>query len=443
MASRRDILKFWPSALAVFGTVSAITAFVQPDPSGLLFCVTITIIYLVGRITFQHYSETKWDRQGRDLFHGLSTPAYLEWQQEILETLYCGLEIATVYGRRYPAAIIRPSLRWQYPFSGLCELTEVELPKIQISKKQKAYIKMLGRSLKWPHMKGFALRRIRLDDQSRADVIDVVTTNFLQNVITTHFLEWELYKFYNENRLKLKDLDQAKILEHLSRRAIYHNGRPGRLAVLEPVSAYPLIGLQALVVFRDTRTSSNPIWRIITAKRSNEVVVRPGFFQFQPAGGFEVYGTEDDDDDYLVSEGFDLTAALFREFSEELFDAKHLQVKPDSRDPSSVLSDPHIQQLLALIDIRKAFVDYLGVVIDLAILKHDLSFMILIADENFCRNPFLGSWEAKNILGIPPQELRSVLSQGMLSGNSAALLQLAMESERLRELGISKDLTGT
>jgi len=374
------------------------------------------------------------------MFKGLSAPDYLEWQQEILETLYHGLEIATVYGRKYPAAIIKPSLGWKYPFTDLCKLTEVNLPEIQISKKQNTYKKMLGRSLKWPQMKGFALRRIHLDEQGRAGVIEAVTTNFLQNVITTHILEWELYQLYEKDRHRAKDLDENNILGHLPRRTLYHNNRLGRDAVLEPANAYPLISLQAMVVFRDSRTSTKPIWRIVTAKRSNEVVVKPNFFQFQPAGGFEIYGTETDNDEYLVRQGFDLKAALFREYAEELFDAKYLQVKADSRDPMSVLSDPNVQKLMDLIDSGKAFIDYLGVVVDLAVLRHELSFLIVITDENFCRNPFLGSWEAHNIYSVRPHELRSVLSEGILHGSSAALLQLAMESELLREIGISTEL---
>ncbi len=392
------------------------------------------------RKALHQHSETKWQRCGRELFRGLSNPAYLEWQQEVLETLYHGLEIAIVYGRRYPAAIIRPRSGWRYPFTDLCKLTEVKLPTLKISKEQETYIKMLGRSLKWPQMKGFALRRMHLDDQGRADVIEAVTTNFLQNVITAHILEWELYQLYKDNHPGPRNLGETGILKRLPRRAIYHNGRPGQLAILEPASAYPLISLQAIVVFRDTRISSAPTWRIVTAKRSDEVVVKPGFFQFQPAGGFEVYGTEADDDDYLVRQGFNLATALFREYAEELFKAEHLIVKLDSRDPTSVLSDPNIQQLMALIDAGKAFIDYLGVVVDLAVLRHELSFLIVIADENFCRNPLLGSWEARNIDSVPPRELRSRLSTGVLHSSSAALLQLAMESERLRELGVSAEL---
>lgn len=388
----------------------------------------------------QHF-ENKWKRRGRKLFQCLSNSAYLEWQQEVLEILYEGLEIATVYGHRYPAAIIRPSLGWKYPFGNLCKLTEVNLPMLQVSKEQKAYVKMLGRSLKWPMMKGFALQRIHIDNEGHGGEIETVTTTFLQNVITTHILEWELYKLYNKNHPNPSDLGEKGILNHLPRRTQYHNNRKGQLAILEPTSAYPLISLQAIVVFYDTKISSNPTWRIVTTRRSDEVVVKPGFFQFQPAGGFEVYGTEKDDDAYLVEQGFNLTAALFREYAEEIFDAKELQVKPDGRDSdSAVFSHPSVRELTTLINNGRASIDYLGIVVDLAVLRHELSFLIVINDKEFCNNPLLGSWEAKNIVAVPPRNLRTFLSKGVLHGSSAALLQLAMESKRLRDIGISREL---
>ena len=184
------------------------------------------------REALHHHSEKKWEECRREMFKGLSNPDYLEWQQEILETLYHGLEIATVYGRKYPAAIIKPSLGWKYPFTDLCKLTEVNLPRIQISKEQKTYVKMLGRSLKWPQIKGFALRRIHLNEQGRAGVIEAVTTNFLQNVITTHILEWELYQLYKKNPHRARDLDEKNILGHLPRRALYHNNRLGNTLFL-------------------------------------------------------------------------------------------------------------------------------------------------------------------------------------------------------------------
>jgi hypothetical protein len=383
--------------------------------------------------------ERGWDDRRREMFRELNDPNYLEWQQEILETLYQGLEIAVVFGRKYPAAIIRPKAACLYPFGNLCILTELKLPTLMMDKEQETYLRILGSSVKKPEMKGFALRRINVDAQGRAEVIEAVTTTYRQNLVTAHILEWELLQFYKRHHPCPRNLGEAEILKDLPKRARYHNARPGRLAIFEPAFAYPLISVQAIVVFRDTM-SYPPTWRIVTAKRSDKVAVKPGYFQFKPAGGFEVYGKETDDEDYLVKDGFNIRTALFREYAEELFDAKHLAANEDECDPNSaVLAEPSVHQLIALINGKKASIDYLGVVVDLTALRHELSFLIVIEDEAFCKKSLSGSWEGK-INGVPPRDLRSRLSGGKLHGSSAGLLQLAMESERLRTLGVSTEL---
>ena len=437
MRFKKEII---PLIVAIFGIVAAIIAFFPNNINGLylalIVTITLSIIIVVVYNTIRYWTKTIWENRGRQLFKNLSKPDYLKWQQEILEKLYKGLEIATVYERRYPAAILRPSSGFDFPYATLCKLMDVKLRKVQINKKQRKYLKMLGSSLKWPEMKGFALKRLQLDANGNVKLIEAITSNFRQNVVTTHILEWELLKMY-EKRLTA---DNFNLHKDLPFRANYHNGREGQLAILEPFSAYPLISLQAMVVYKNYKNSVAPNWQIVIAKRSTEVIVKPGFLQFQPAGGFEVYGEESDEDELLVTQGFDLKTAMFREFAEELFDAKYLQHRPDGRDPQSVLSDPNIQKLLSLIKSKKAFMDYLGVVVDLSVLRHELSFLIVIDDKSFCQDPLLGSWEAKNVLSVPPRELQSFISRGTLHSSSAALLQLAIESQRLIELGISKEL---
>ena len=359
--------------------------------------------------------------------------------------MYSGLEIATVYGRRYPAAIIRPAPNWQYPFGSICRLMDVNMPTLVEDREQKNYLKLLGRSLKWPKMSGFALRRILCDDRGRAEAIEAVVTNFRQNVVTSHILEWELYQFYTSNRTNQSSPTAsgvAGILERLPRRAAYHAERPARLCSARAcirVSADQSTGYGRVSRLRDGSVSQPGELLLRGVRR--RLWSSQAISNFNRQGALGLHGTDDDSDESLVLEGFDVRmAALFREYAEELFDAKHLQVRPDGRDAKSVLADPNVRQLVDLIKDGKASIDYLGIVIDLSVLRHELSFLIIIDDESFCRNPLLGSWEAKNIQTPKPSELLSVLATGVLHGSSAALLQLAMESEHLRNLGISMDL---
>ncbi len=433
---------YWEKTVTVFCFLATVLAFLLPSGAGLAWCAVASLLVLCAMISRRRW-QTRWERRGTALFKGLSQPSYLAWQQATLESLYGGLlEIATVFGRRYPAAIMRPTAGWQYPFANLCTLTSTSLPKTEVDKQQADYIQMIGRSLKWPKMRGFALRRVERDAEGQVGRLEIGITTFYHNVITCHILEWELYRDYQRLSSRRDPHVLAGALSDLPRRAKYHNGRSADVALLEPAFAYPLISVQAMVVFRDARSVNVPVWRVVLARRSEDVIVKPGYFQFQPAGGFEVYGTEacDDVTEFELRQGCNVTMALFREYAEELFDAKHLQVRTDGRDPRSVLADPNVMRLTDLLQRGAAYVDYLGVCIDLSLLRHELSFLILIDDDDWTRNALLGSWEARNIFTPIVSELRQVLAGGVLHGSSAALLQLAMESERLRALGIAAEM---
>jgi len=160
-----------------------------------------------------------------------------------------------------------------------------------------------------------------------------------------------------------------------------------------------------------------------------------------PAGrGFEVYGHEDDDLDIQLRQGFDVRAALFREYAEELYNVEELSFRSDGRDSGSILAEPHISQLITLIGDNKASMDFLGIITDLTILRHELSFLIVIDDPDYCRYPIIGSSEAKRMFSLNMAELKTIFSNQNVHSSSAGLLQLAIESDRLKSLGISSSL---
>jgi hypothetical protein len=189
-----------------------------------------------------------------------------------------------------------------------------------------------------------------------------------------------------------------------------------------------------LVAFYDNRRPDAEGWRVVLARRSNDVLVKPGFLQFQPAGGFEVYGSEHDESGFLLRQGFDVGDALLREYAEELFDARELQENTAGRDPQSIRSHPVIAPLLEAIERDTARIEFMGTIVDLTVLRHELSFLILIKDEFFCRSELLGSWESKNIAAPLVHNLPEALREGQVHGSSAGLLLLALESEIGKEV---------
>lgn len=444
----RSYLKFLSQAAALFLGLTAIACLVPnlPDWAGLKYCFFLSIAFFVIRSAHKWWSQEKWEKRHKAYSIGLCEKDYLAWQQKFFDTLYSGLEIATLNGVKYPSAIIRPALTWEYPFDGLCKLTDVRLPILVEDRGQKNYRKLLGPTLRYPAMMGFALRQIVCNNIGNAEVIETVVANYGQNVVTSHILEWELYQFFNSKRKKRslpEPTEAARILKQLPRRAAYHAGQTEVMdtVLAPPESVYPMLSLQAMVVYRDKTKNGHP-WGIVTAKRSQTVVSKRGYVQFQPAGTFETYGTGNgcDDDESLLRDGFNVRMALFREYAEELFNQEHLDVRPDSRDARvAVMRNEFVEDLVRLIASSKASIDYLGIAIDLSSLRPEISFLIVVEDENYsvpggCKEFY--SIDTVSISGLP-----AFLANETLHGSSAALLQLAIESERLHKLGISEELT--
>lgn len=284
-------------------------------------------------------------------------------------------------------------------------------------------------------MKGFATREILLDEQGRITTLNAQATNYQQNLVTAHILEWELFKRYKKNT-EITD----EILAELKLRSAYHGGQSPLQAVLKPCDAFPLISVQALVIYNDYKDPNNVVWKAIVAQRQKNVAIKPELWQIQPAGGFEVYGHEDDDLDIQLRQGFDLRAALFREYAEEIYNVEEFSFRSDGRDSGSIFSEPHIAHLIKLIHANKASMDFLGIITDLTILRHELSFLIVIDDPDYSGHPILGSSEAKNIFSLSMSDLKTTFSTQKVHSSSAGLLQLAIESGRLESLGISSSL---
>jgi hypothetical protein len=365
----------------------------------------------------------------------MNDPDYIEWSREVLRTIYAGSEFVSIYQKNYPAVIFRPGKDFSYPFSDLCYLESTEIDDLRLNSVQSEYLRFLRDTVKRPKMRGFSAKEIVLDAAGLVIAIDARATTYQHNIVTAHILEWELFKRYKKNKEISED-----ILSELALRSVYHGGNSPNEAILKPSNAYPLISVQALVIYKDYKSPIDVKWKAIVAQRGKNVAIKPELWQIHPAGGFEVYGDQDDDLDLHLTQGFDVSMALLREYAEEIYRAEELDFRSDGRDSGSVLSEPHVEHLVRLIHANKASIDFLGVITDLTVLRHELSFLIVIDDPEYSKYPILGSSEATNIFSMTMAELKNTFSNQKIHSSSAGLLQLAIESDRLALLGISEEL---
>ncbi|MGL6418406.1 hypothetical protein ACSZMW_11480 [Aeromonas allosaccharophila] len=364
----------------------------------------------------------------------MNDDCYLKWQLAFFKKVYSESEFVELYNKAYPATIIRSSGKITYPFKGLCRLTSSDVFDFDFDKAQKNYLKFLGDSVKRPKMKGFATDKLILNDNGMIDEIHAKTITYDQNLVTSHILDYELYNFYEKN----KNRKEVNIEKDLKYRHQYHGNKSPSLAILNPFQAYPLISVQALIIYRDYKDPENISWKAVVAQRQKNVAVKPEIWQIQPAGGFEIYGDELDDNNLLIEQGFDIKNALLREFAEELYNVEEFVFCPDGRDSNSILTDSHVSALLTLFTQNKATFEFLGIVTDLSVLRHEASFLIVIDDENYSLQPIIGSSESVKISSVNMRQLKDVFSNQKVHSSSAGLLQLAMESVRFRDIGINE-----
>ena len=425
----RTANKYWAILLAVAGLV----AFGLQGIAGLMAAAVIAVFCLCTKAAIDYLRTGRWNRQRRRLFEGLAEPEFLAWQQKTVEALYPDGKFVELLGRRYPAVLLPRSVELHYPFVGLCVLKDETVPCEHLDRGQERYLRILGDTLRAPRMKGFALSKIMFDSSGGTDVFEVRAIRQLHSLVTCHILESEMLELYRKKRSQGVTATTGDFAG-LPYRRKYHGEKKGVSAIAEPSDAYPLLSVQGLVLFYDDRRKECPGWRVVLARRSDRVLVKPGFLQFQPSGGFEVYGSQKDESVSLLKQGFDVADALLREYAEELFDAEDLQENKEGRDPNAIRSHKFVSPLLEAVDKGTATIEYLGTIVDLTILRHELSFLIMIRDSFFCRSALIGSWEARNISSPLVGDLPSALREGQLHGSSAGLLQLTLEISRGREV---------
>ncbi|WP_024873593.1 hypothetical protein [Tolumonas lignilytica] len=397
-------------------------------------CLAFPIFKFVSKLI--SWLKTKKDTKNRELRYKtnkkMNNSDYLKWQLSFFKKTYSKSEFVTLYNREYPATIIRSSREIIYPFNDLCHLLSSNVIYFPFDKHQKKYLKFLGGSVKRPKMKGFATDELILDANGKVKNILAKTITYEQNLVTSHILEFELYKYYEKNNKK-----EINIEKDLKYRTKYHGNKHPSLAILKPSDACPLISVQALIIYKDYKEPENISWKAIIAQRQKNVAVKPDIWQIQPAGGFEIFGDESDDNKILIEQGFDIKNAVLREYAEELYNIEEFSFCNDGRDSNSILTENHVSTVLNLISKNKASFEFLGIITDLSVLRHEASFLIVIDDRDYSLQPIIGSSESIKISSVSMMQLKEIFSNQAVHSSSAGLLQLAIECETLREMGIS------
>lgn len=395
-----------------------------------------------------------------DFWKTLQSQEYKNFETTVMERYYGTRFFTKINHRDFAVFCVpgRPASQVQSikDFDYICDSKGSELSDFDICDHQKytqnkwyaEYSSILEGKIRYPNRPGYMLDEIFLDTEGYLEKIRVHVGTFAENVYSTHILEYELYKAFCD--YFQKDLSDAytwnQLQDSLTIRNKMHedvfSDRNGYIeermfrSLLKGINRDSLLSVQMMVIIKSKRTHK---YEVKIVQRSSNVVIKPGIYQCIPSGGFEILNDSDDNiyDDLELEENFSPGCAIFREYLEELFNIPEFEGGGTGSVEERLLKDPRIIEIETMLAKGTAEFQFLGSVIDLAGLRHELSFVLVISDEGYSETQFLANEECKKgaVHSIPLQDFENKDSiWNMLHGPSAAMWHLFKQTHLYQSL---------
>lgn len=365
----------------------------------------------------------------------IASDEYVTFQNKVLEIYYGEEQFTEVMGEKFPVYIFEGS-KCTYPFEELYNKEELVFDRKVDYKNSiyyKKYKKVIGHNIRRPDMQGFMLNKLSLDEEGKVKKINAWVGTYAENVYTSHILEYEIYRLYT--KFKSRNLNDTKICNTIKKKMILrnkiHNGYTNLEVLSSGCNRASLLGVQMIVLIKEKDTN----YKVLTIKRSEKVAAKPGFYQFIPSGGFEVFENSDEHNEYDLKQNFSIINAIFREYIEELFGKEDFEYGQGGETVNKVINYPEIKVITNMIKEGKAKLEFLGSVIDLVGLRNELSFVLRIDDENYSEVIFKSNDESKKIERYPINEIETIIQdKKKINPPSAALWHLLEKSHLFKEI---------
>ncbi|WP_026511583.1 hypothetical protein [Butyrivibrio sp. LC3010] len=313
--------------------------------------------------------------------------------------------------------------------------------KYKRNKYYREYHFLVGSKIKAPDRPGYMLDELICDKDGKMEQFKGYVGTYAENVYSNHVLEYELFKLYRKRKKGYRYLIKKSRIRNAMHKSVcgkdevqeYFDSM--RKSLCRGEGRDSLLSVQMLVLIKN---DDNYDIKII--QRSKEVAVAPERFQLVPSGGFEILNDSVSGySKYEVEDNYSAGCAVFREYLEEIFGIEEFEGRGVGSVNEALMKDFRIQKINQLIKEGKADFSFLGSVIDLAGLRHELSFVLVIYDDEYNnQNQFMGNEECKNrnfISGVTLKnfEKRDDIWEN-LHGPSAAMWMLFKNSEIYKKL---------
>lgn len=360
------------------------------------------------------------DNNVKHFYEVLNSSEYKEFEYQVLQNYY-GLDFFTkVNNHDFPAYSVKYENDDEVAINSIRDFDYLALNKDELGvvfneeehqeyKKNlyyKEYYKIVGSKIKAPNRPGFLLKEINLNGDVMNGFSARVGT-YAENVYSTHALEYEMYNaFLYAKKKKLTVSDNFNEIKEILklRNQIHSDVDPKdylnsmRKSLLSGITHETLLSVQMIVLMKEENT-----YNIKIIQRSDEVAISPGKYQIVPAGGFEILN--DSKNGYTKAEIIENSSpgcAVFREYLEEIFGKSEFEGHGIGSVNEALMKDEEIIHINKLIKEGKAHFGFLGCIVDLILLRHELSFYLVIDDEDYSlRHKFIGNDEIKNHAFIP------------------------------------------
>lgn len=374
----------------------------------------------------------RWKNSAVKYHKELDSDVYIKWRDQQLKKLYGEIFFTNVFGQDHPSFTlffskgIKPS--------DLCdskdvytdglemideegdkrvELQDIKNLKVfnsgtlfQRFRKRLLYLKykyIVEGSDKYPEegsvtnpeLLGFSINGYDFDENGGVKAIHSKLGTYLYNIYTSHIMEYELFKVYKRYGCK-KVLSVDKLWKLLPYRHYVHYGDSKKM--LMPIKSvlvggdgrYSLLSVQCIIVFKDSETKKYFTFLIKRSEDPDKVSAKLGYYQFPPAGGFELFENERVNSVDTIYDHFSLELALYREYLEEVFNYKEFKNPPTGNmEPIEMITKhKEVLSLKEMIREGSARLELLGVTVEIVSMRHNISFALIIDDPSYSNKLF-------------------------------------------------------
>ena len=433
----------------------------------------IFIPLLVSSDKFKKRHYLKWQRSAVKYHKDLDTDKYIEWRDCQLKKIYGDVFFTNVFGKEHPSFTL--SFAENVGTNDLCNSENiclddvkivddggdrgVELPKVTklkvfscgsfaqrirkkvLYRKYKYIIEGSGRyqegSVTNPELLGFSINNYGFDGDGRVTAIHAKIGTYLYNIYTSHILEYELFRVYKRFGDK-RNLSVDKLWKQLPFRYYVHFGNskeasmPNRDIIVSGVRRYSLLSVQCIIVFRDAVSNKYSTFLIKRSEDPDKVSAKLGYYQFPPAGGFELFENEHVKSIDTIYDHYSLELALYREYLEEVFNFKEFKNPPVGNiEPIEMITKhKELRSLNEMIEAGKARLELLGITVEIVSMRHNVSFALIIDDPDYSNKLFELNEEfskKKSRIRIPINEVEKEMAGKKIVDDSALLFKMFKE----------------